>query len=230
MQGCLGIVGGMGPLVSAEFVRTIYEREIRGREQDLPRVLLYSDPTFPDRTTAIAEGREAALLEPLTNAIEFLVDAGAAQVVICCVTVHHVLPRLAPHLRRRVRSLVDVIVEELAASNQRHLMLASTGTRRSGLFERHPRWASVSGRVVLPDGADQDRIHQSIYRLKSNEEADQVLPLLDELMRKYRVTSFIAGCTEMHFIAKRIAIGAAPKAGAIDPLLVIARELAEQSV
>jgi len=230
MQGCLGVVGGMGPLVSAEFVRTIYELGIRGREQDSPRVLLYSDPTFPDRTTAIAEGREQTLVQPLTTAIQFLLDAGAARVVICCVTVHQVLPAVAPQLRQRIRSLIDVVVDELAASNERHLMLASTGTRRSRLFERNERWSAVSDRVVLPDDADQDRIHQSIYRLKSNEDVEHVLPLVDELTRKYGVRSFIAGCTEMHFIAKRLGTATAPQIGAVDPLLVIARELADGAV
>ena len=40
----LGIVGGMGPLASAEFVKTIYEyNHWTGKEQEAPKILLYSE-------------------------------------------------------------------------------------------------------------------------------------------------------------------------------------------
>ena len=49
MKAVWGIMGGMGGLASAEFVRTIYEYNAREIEQDSPVLILYSDPTFPDR-------------------------------------------------------------------------------------------------------------------------------------------------------------------------------------
>ena len=52
----LGVVGGAGPLASAEFIKTIYECSLGEREQEAPVVLLYSDPTFPDRTEALLAG------------------------------------------------------------------------------------------------------------------------------------------------------------------------------
>lgn len=48
----LGVLGGMGPLASAEFLKTIYECSVAGGEQRSPSVIMYSDPTFPDRTEA----------------------------------------------------------------------------------------------------------------------------------------------------------------------------------
>ena len=53
----LGVVGGMGPLASAEFVKTIYEHSLGEREQASPTVLMHSDPTFPDRTQLLPCGR-----------------------------------------------------------------------------------------------------------------------------------------------------------------------------
>jgi hypothetical protein len=51
-----------------------------------------------------------------------------------------------------------------------------------------------------------------------------VAPALEALVSRYGVTSFIAGCTEMHFLAKRhVRRGGG---GCIDPLFVIARDLA----
>lgn len=56
MSKTLGILGGMGPLASAEFLRTLYELNITYPEQNSLSCILLSDPTIPDRTQAILDG------------------------------------------------------------------------------------------------------------------------------------------------------------------------------
>jgi aspartate racemase len=75
----LGVLGGMGGLASAEFVRTVYEisGEVCSREQDAPVVVMYSDPTFPDRTEAFLRGETQPLLNKLIEALELLNSMGA---------------------------------------------------------------------------------------------------------------------------------------------------------
>jgi aspartate racemase len=51
-RNIIGILGGMGPVASAEFLKTIYEDQLDPDEQGAPIVMMYSDPTFPDRTKA----------------------------------------------------------------------------------------------------------------------------------------------------------------------------------
>src|SRR5262245_33156638 len=91
----IGILGGMGPLSSAEFLKTIYEcnagREV---EQEMPVVMVYSDPTFPDRTTAFSKGEDEIVLRRLITALQRLRNLGASRIIICCLTIHHLLPRL----------------------------------------------------------------------------------------------------------------------------------------
>ena len=45
----------MGPLASAEFLKTIYEFNFSRTEKDAPAFVLYSDPSVPDRTEAILQ-------------------------------------------------------------------------------------------------------------------------------------------------------------------------------
>ncbi|HET7695316.1 MAG TPA: aspartate/glutamate racemase family protein [Vicinamibacterales bacterium] len=219
----LGVIGGLGPLVSAEFLKTIYEEGIGAREQDAPRVLLYSDPSFPDRTSAFLAGEEEPITRQLISALEQVRGAGVARTVICCVTMHHVLPRVPSDLRGQVVSLIDVIADAVTASGEKHLLLCTTGTRRLGLFERHPRWAEIRDRVALLSDRDQTRVHELIYELKVNGSIDAIAPALAALLPAYGVTSFIAGCTEMHFFAKRHV--RQHGGGCIDPLFIIARDL-----
>lgn len=223
----LGVVGGMGPLASAEFLKTIYECSLGRREQDSPRVFLYSDPTVPDRTEALLRGSYEELLESLTTALRRLHEMGASRTVICCVTIHGLLPRLPPALGERIISLVEVIFAEVERSRKRHLLVCTTGTRELGIFEAHPRWPALKEFIVLPEEGDQAGLHEWIYRVKLRCDPDALVPFLESLLVKYGVDSFIAGCTEMHLLARRLlSRGRGPSdIGCIDPLTIIAREL-----
>jgi aspartate racemase len=221
---CLGVVGGMGPRVSAEFLKTIYDAGAWAVEQDAPRVIVYSDPTVPDRTELLLRGEEEPLARRLGDAIERLLAAGATEVVIACVTIHRVLHRLPGHLRAPVVSLIDRALAEVAASGERHLLLCTTGTRRLRLFEDHPAWAGLRERIVLPSDDDQAAIHQLIYRVK-NRQDDDLLESVQRLLAKYGVGSFVAGCTEFHLAAARLAASAAGPSF-VDPLTLVARDVA----
>ena len=221
----LGIVGGLGPFASAEFLKTVYEYGIGENEQDAPIVLMHSDPTFPDRTDAFLAGESELLLTRLTGVLQSLADAGASRFVICCMTIHHLLPSLPVHLRARIVSMLDVIFDNLKPP-QRHLLLCSNGTRRLELFEQHPQWEKHKSQIVLPDADDQDKIHRElIYPIKKNPDFSPLKVLLETLLERYEVDSFIAGCSEIHILAKQFVFNHnhADGYGCLDPLMIIAR-------
>jgi aspartate racemase len=226
-----GIVGGMGPLASAEFLKTIYEFGLRGREQDSPTVILYSDPSFPDRTDAFLEGADEVLLAQLTRALRQLSEMNAVRIVLCCMTIHYLLPRLPADARRKIWSLLDVIADALVTSDREYLLICSSGTRRLQLFESHPQWRLFKDRLVLPSAEDQERLHRElIYRIKLNPDVGGLFPLLELMLEKYRVNSFVAGCSEIHLLAKRYAATGNGRDICLDPLTIIAREIAESHV
>jgi aspartate racemase len=221
----VGVLGGMGGLASAEFLKTVYETEVGEREQDGPVVILHSDPTFPDRTESFLGGRDEAVMEPLVRAVERLRGSGASSVVMCCFTLHHLLPQLPAEQRERVVSLLDVLMDELANARGRYLLVCSTGARQLGLFDRHPRWDEVRGRVILPDAEDQRRIHHDlIYPVKRNAGMAGLLGLLDELIDRYAADGFIVGCSEVHVLAKHYFATLDPerRRECIDPLAAVA--------
>lgn len=227
-RNMLGVLGGMGPLASAEFVRTIYERTLGEREQDSPVVLLYSDPTFPDRTDAFLNDEPGVLLEQLIKSLYHLLEMGGSKIVICCVTIHYLLPKLPPDLRRRVVSLLDIIYEQVMNTTEPHLLICTTGSRKIGLFEKHSRWGQARDRISLLDDGDQGMIHDHIYHLKRNRDALELKPVLESLLDKYKVNSFIAGCTEIHMLAKHFAASdGPPQYSCVDPLAIIAEQIAK---
>lgn len=225
----LGVVGGLGPLASSEFVKTIYQYSLAGREQNSPVVFLHSDPGFPDRTDELLAGNGAELLELLVIALRRLRQYGASKVVICCVTLHHVLPAVPDDLRGRVVSLVDVIIDAVLKSRKRHLLMCTTGARELRIFEAHSRWRLAEDYITFPNESDQRLIHSGIiYQIKKNCDIGGLMPLLQQILSRYGTDSFIAGCTELHLLAKHLTSTRVESDAyaCLDPLEIIAREVA----
>lgn len=227
----LGVLGGMGPLASAEFLKTVYECSVADGEQRAPAVLMYSDPTFPDRTETLLCGPRQSLLERFASALEVLCGWGVSEVVVCCVTIHDLLPELPPRLRLRVASLLDPLMERACETGGRQLMLCTEGARRLGVFERHEAWARAARHIVMPDDEDQRRVHALIYDIKRSGDPRRMSAALEELLLKYRADGFVAGCTEVHILSKRFM--ASPenrrRYECIDPLQITAERLGRRT-
>ena len=229
----LGVLGGMGGLASAEFVKTIYEfsGELSEPEQSAPVVLLHSDPTFPDRTEAFLRGDTQVLLGRLTEALELLCVMGASQLVICCMTIHYLLPQLPAALRERIISLADVIFSSVESLKKKHLVICSNGTVKLSLLQRHPRWEQARNYFIFPSEAEQQQMHELIYEVKNNHSLTEARLFVESLLARHQVDSFVAACSEIHLLAKQFATPSREPHGyaCIDPLTIIARQMVEQS-
>jgi aspartate racemase len=222
-----GILGGMGPLASAEFVNTIYEQTTLTVEQESPIVILLSDPTIPDRTQSLLNGEDQILLQHFLQRINQLVSFGATKIIVCCMTIHPLIPRLPAVLHQKIISLVDVIFDSVLASGSKHLLLCTEGTRQSCLFENHRLWQRAQGQIVRPDPQDQRQIHHLLYEIKKNRRGVEQIESLHSLLKKYELNSYIAACTEMHILAKEQEklMGLDRSSFCIDPLTIIASSM-----
>jgi aspartate racemase len=194
------------------------------REQDAP-VVMYSDPTFPDRTDEFLMNSPQGLLERLERALDQLTELGASKIIICCITLHYLLPRLEESQRSKILSLLDIIFDNIKANETAHLLMCTKGSRALRLFQDHEKWDRCKEYVALPDYADQEVIHGLIYEIKKNRMPGQLVPEVESLLRKYGVKSFIVGCTDIHIVAKEL-LRAGKGWGCIDPLNIVAERLA----
>ena len=230
----LGVLGGMGGLASAEFVKTVYELsgEVCRREQDAPVVVMYSDPAFPDRTEAFLRGETQPLLTRLIEALELLRSMGATHFVICCMTIHYLLPQVPEALRKRIISVLDVIVSSVESLKKPHLVISSRGTIKLKLLQQHPRWEQVEKYIVFPSDAEQRLMHDLIYKVKLNRNLREARLVIETQLARHGVDSFIAACSEIHLLAKQFAPSSPQQHGygCIDPLAIIAGNVVEQNV
>ncbi len=187
----------------------------------MPRVLLDSTPAFPDRTEAIRSGHDTELVSRLNEHVRALVDAGAESVVIACVTAHHFLPRLAPELLARIRSLIDQTTRSLAARDGPYLMLCTEGTRQAAVFGRHPSWVDVAARVTWPNDGDQRGLHRLLYRMKQFGGSSEAVDLVSALRFRYACAGVILGCTELHLVSEAL-VDRLGESHVLDPLREVA--------
>jgi aspartate racemase len=192
---------------------------------------LISDPSFPDRTQALLQGQPEKLQQKLEETINLALAAGADSIILCCFTIHLVLPLLPSSLRRSLVSLVDVALAELKRRGERQLLACTIATRQLKLFEQHAQWPELAELIVYPDHTDQEFVHHEIlYRLKSSAKLDIYAAKLKTVMDKYHLKSFFAGCSELHLLAPFFQGDSEDFRGynCIDPLTIMAERIAAQ--
>lgn len=93
MEKTIGILGGMGPLATADLFRKITLLTDAARDNDHIRVYIDSNARIPDRTAAILSGGKDPVPE-MASALRSLEACGASCVIMPCNTAHYFLPRL----------------------------------------------------------------------------------------------------------------------------------------
>lgn len=221
-----GFIGGLGPHASTKFLETIYTiRDTYSNEQELPRVILLSDPYIPNRTEMLLSGKEKVLYENITSNIEKLIAFGADQIFILCFTFHYFIEELNKKYKN-VISLIDIALKEILHNKRRHLLLGTLATYQLGIFEKSIYWDKVKDFIVSPSPADQENIYTLIHQIKVGKKPDsQLFNELKALMSKYEVKCLLAGCTEFHLISSSPLLDEYALRF-LDPLNILANEIA----
>lgn len=219
-----GVIGGMGPLASAEFLKNIYRFSLGTPEQQMPRVILLSDPDVPDRTEAIKNGQHREILDRLEELLCQLLAMKVDRLVMACITAHCFLPELPKPLLSRIPlvSLLDVICDSLRNDDQKYMLLCTSGTRQYRLFQSHPQWSVIEPRISFPNASHQKQIHDFLYDVKTTCDFAG-LSLLQAIRKSYDIDGFVCGCTEAHLFVRDLIDNNIP---VIDPLLILAQRIA----
>src|SRR5688572_33509583 len=88
MSPLLGVLGGMGPLATVDFLAKLIEETGAERDEDHVPVVVYSVPQIPSRPAAILHGG-ASPLPAMLEGVRTLERAGATAIAIACNTAHY---------------------------------------------------------------------------------------------------------------------------------------------
>ena len=103
----IGILGGMGPNATADLYLRIIRATPAKTDQDHLRVIIYSNPKVPNRSTAIIGSGQSPLPE-LIMAGRKLEESGADFIIIPCNTAHYFLQDLQKELGIPVLDMIRI--------------------------------------------------------------------------------------------------------------------------
>ena len=207
MKKTIGILGGMGPLATADLFRKIVVMTKADSDNDHIRIFIDNNAAIPDRTAAILRGGKDPT-EEMASALRNLEKCGADCVIVPCNTAHYFIPRLQEMSDIPILNMLEITAREAAKRfpGKKGAILATTGTLSTGLYDRALAAAGVD--TVVPDEAQQKTLMYLIYDVVKasrplREAAETWAGLLDEL-RGRGADYFILGCTELPILADNL--------------------------
>jgi len=194
----IGIVGGMGPLATAELFRMLVERTKSPSDAGHIRIFIDDNPQIPDRTAAILHGGESPVPAILASA-RALERLGADFILIPCNTSHFFLDEIQAGLSVEVLDMVRETARTLAGRGIGKIgILATTGTVAGRIYQT--RFASMGMESVLPDSAQQESVMDFIYSgVKAGRrdyDTSRFRATVDALLERGAET-ILLGCTEL---------------------------------
>jgi len=206
-MGLVGVLGGMGPLATLDFIRKVMAATPAVSDQDHVPLIVSSIPQVPDRTAAF-RGEGASPLAAMVASGQRLVRAGAGLIVIPCNTAHLWFGELEEALALPMLHVVDAALEDaaaLAGEGAALGLLCTDATLASGLYlNRMPRVAGMAGvKWALPTAQEMlTLVMPGIAAVKAGElgRGADLLGAAAEALARRGAQALVLGCTEVPLV------------------------------
>ncbi len=223
MTETLGILGGMGPAATADFLRKIVERTQAQRDQDHIPIVVCSVPQVPDRSAAILDGGPSPL-PAMLRGVRTLEAAGAAAIAIACNTAHYWIDDLQRATAVPILHIADAVVRELDAIDPRPHgvgLVATRGTLHAGFYQR--RLGAAGHRCLASTPEELDELVMPGIGLVKGGRIDEGARLLHTAVRQLAdrgAQAVVLACTEVPVALDRLAPESLP--ACVDASLALA--------
>lgn len=205
MKPTLGILGGMGPAATAEFLKEVTRQTPATCDQEHFPSISLSDVLVPDRTTAILGGFDNVtprLKEDCTK----LISWGAGAIASPCNTAHYFLRSFIHDLPVTFVDIVDATTDQ--AVHRAHATAApgeepaawltcTRGTVQTGLYQRSAQQRGLT--LLVPPEEHFDEFSAIIALVKSGDmaEAGARWRVVCEELTSQRDVPVLTACTEL---------------------------------
>ena len=214
----IGIIGGMGPMATADLFTKIIENTAAATDQEHLHVLIDNNTDIPDRTACILAGSDAPL-GPMVESANRLVNQGADLLIIPCNTAHY--------FHDGVQAAVDVPVLNMPEISAQYCadkgfscvgLLSTAGTVRAQIYE--PYFEQLGVRLLHPSQVGIDNLMYLIYdEIKAGRtpHPERLYPEIVSL-EEQGAEAFLLACTELPLVFQT-----GGRVPFIDPTLLLAR-------
>ena len=195
-----GVLGGLGPAASVDFMSRVLNRTGASRDQDHIRMLIDHNPTVPDRHRAVA-GETPGVAPQLVDMAQRLESAGAEFLVMVCNTAHAWGDAIRDAVSIPFVSIIEVTVEALGPQPLEVGVMAAEGCLRAGLYQQ--ALAAAGHNPVLWSDAELEAFMALVYRIKAGERDPAMAGTMSRLAGSLEfggAEALIAGCTEIPLV------------------------------
>ncbi|MFO0334912.1 MAG: aspartate/glutamate racemase family protein, partial [Pseudomonadota bacterium] len=234
----LGVVGGVGPAATLDFLQKVMRNTPARRDQDHLRLVVEQNPQIPDRTEHLGgDGVDPTLA--LYATCKKLQAGQADLIAIPCNTAHAFVEEIQSHLRIPIVNMMTETaghLREAYPALRRVGLLATTGTVASGVYRRALEARGLE--QVVPRPAPQARVMNAIYGPRgvkagytAGECVDDVAAAIDDLVEQ-DVAVMILGCTELPLLFPELEVTSRSgrRVTLVDPTEILAVRCVSQAM
>ncbi|MBT8107048.1 MAG: amino acid racemase [Gammaproteobacteria bacterium] len=208
MSRTVGVLGGMGPDATVDFMSKVIAATPAEKDQDHLRILVDSNPQVPNRQEAVLRGGEdpGPALAAMAKGLE---ASGADFLVMPCNTAHAFRDAITAAVDIPLVSIIDVTVDACDGAAAVGV-LATDGCLASKVFQE--ALAARGLRAVLPGDAEIAELMRLITRIKAGDRGPDVaagMRKLAEALVARGADAIIAGCTEIPLVLQANALDVA---------------------
>lgn len=204
----LGVIGGLGPLATAQFFEMVVRMTDARYDYEHIPMIIYNQPATPDRTRYILGLSPDSPLPAMLSAGAALTAQGVDLIAIPCVTAYYFYRELAGGIKAPIIDMISETASCLQLNGvARAGLMATDGTIAAGFFRQGLEDRGIS--VAQPTPAAQARTMKIIYNsVKANQPVDMAdFHLIEQDLRSQGAEVIILGCTELSSIRLETDIG-----------------------
>ncbi|MBX8499271.1 cysteate racemase [Pseudomonas lijiangensis] len=231
----LGIVGGIGPAATVDFMGKVVANTPAGKDQEHIKMVVEQNPQIPDRTASLLHDKTDPTMAMYATC-KRLENAGAKAIAIPCNTAHAFVERIQPHLQVPIVNMLTETVEWIVqkyGSGKTIGLLATSGTVQSQVYHEAARQAGLQ--IITPGLDYQHMVMDAIYSelgIKAGFTeglCKEQLLLAAEHLCELGADVLILGCTELPLVlAHSEAFQIKEHSVAlVDPTTILARKCVE---
>lgn len=215
----LGIIGGLGPLATTQFMTKVIQMTEATCDQEHLEMVVYNSPSIPDRTAYLLKRSQEDPIQPMIHLGQKL-EKEVDVIAIPCITAHGFHDILEQSINKPIIHLVEEIAVYLASHHISRIgLMATDGTLAVGLFQYMLERYGIE--VVVPDPIHQYLVMDVIYNhVKKIAPGGRVkLMQVADYLFSNQVEVIILGCTELSLVKTWGGL----ESGYLDALDILAR-------
>ncbi len=204
MTKTIGVLGGMGPYATVDFMKLLLDVTNAEKESDHIHVIIDNNPRMPSRTRAYLFG-EADPVPEMKKGVLRLLRAGVDFVVVPCNSAHYFLPCVFEGISIEYIDMIEATCNIIRQKGWNTVgILGGEVTVHAGLYDQVLKKNNI--KVIHVSEDDQSTVRtiiESVKRGRITDDTIKNLSVLYEHLVAMGAQALVLACTELQAVSDK---------------------------